>query len=650
MVFADSAQSIYLSDMSGDGLADIVRIRNGEVSYWPNLGYGRFGIKVTMDNAPWFEAPDIFNQRRIVLADIDGSGTTDILYLSSEGVQVYFNQSGNGWSAEQVLRSFPPIDSVASVTALDLLGNGTACLVWSSPLPGNGRRVMRYIDLMGGQKPQQKPHLLIKVVNNLGAETIVHYAPSTKFYLKDKRDGKPWITRLPFPVHVVERLETRDYISRNRFVSTYTYHHGYFDGEEREFRGFGMVEQEDTEAFEDYVVGVTHIEGTQELDPELYQPPVTTRTWYHIGAFLNRERILHQFRDEYYQKTQHIPDPTLPLGLDAQEFRECLRALKGLPLRQEIYSFDGSAQKQYPYTVVENNFEIRLIQPRGGQKYAVFFPIGRESFSLNYERNPADPRISHSLNLEVDEYGNALKSSSVVYGRKIADPSLPPEVTRDQQRLYITYAEADYTPDIDQLNPTPAYRLRVPYESRSYEITGISPASSLFQFDEIKALIAGTTEIGYEVVADDVTPQKRLLSQSRTLFLDNNLNPLPFGQWDSLGLGYQSYQLALTPNVTGTHYAGKVSDAEFTDAGYRHFNGDANWWIPSDTAIYPVNPAAHFYLPIGAKDPLGLETIATFDQYDLLVERVEVKQAAWNETIAINDYRVLGPVMTIVVG
>ncbi|MEO1433751.1 MAG: SpvB/TcaC N-terminal domain-containing protein, partial [Cyanobacteria bacterium J06633_8] len=179
IVFADSTQSIYLADISGDGLTDIVRIRNGEVCYWSNLGYGRFGAKVTMDNSPWFDAPDIFNQRRIVLADIDGSGTTDILYLSGEGVQVYFNQSGNSWSAKQVIRSFPTMDSVASVTAIDLLGNGTACLVWSSPLPGNASRVMRYIDLMGGQKP----HLLTKTVNNLGAETIVHYAPSTKFYL-----------------------------------------------------------------------------------------------------------------------------------------------------------------------------------------------------------------------------------------------------------------------------------------------------------------------------------------------------------------------------------------------------------------------------------------------------------------------------------
>ncbi|RYD38426.1 MAG: toxin, partial [Verrucomicrobiaceae bacterium] len=642
LVFANAEQSIYLADLSGDGLTDLVRICNGEVCYWPNLGYGRFGAKVTMDNSPWFDRPDQFDQKRIRLADIDGSGSTDIIYLHGDGPHLYFNQSGNGWSQPRALAAFPSVDNLATVQVIDLLGNGTACLVWSSPLLGDARRPMRYIDLMGGQKP----HLLVKTVNNLGAETAVSYAPSTKFYLQDKLAEKPWITKLPFPVHVVERVETYDHISRNRFVSRNAYHHGYFDGAEREFRGFGMVEQWDTEAFEDYVVGVKRVEGNQELAPELNQPPVTTRTWYHTGAFLDSERIVHQFRHEYYRQEQHIPEPVLPAGLDADELRECLRALKGLPLRQEIYSFDGSPEEKHPYTVVENNLEIRCLQPRGNQRHAVFFPVGRESISLNYERNPTDPRVSHSLGLDLNEYGYARKSCSVVYGRKVADASLPAEVTRDQQKLHVTYSETDYTPDLDQGNPTDAYRLRVPHESRAYEITGIAPISSLFQFDEIKAKIAGTSEISYEVLADGVTPQKRLLSRGQTLFLDNALNPLPPGQWDSLALGYQSYQLAFTPGVTGTHYAGKVTDAEFAAAGYLHFNGDANWWIPSGTAIYPANPQDHFYLPIGEKDPLGVETIATRDKYDLLGEKVEIKQATWNVTIAVNDYRVLGPILT----
>src|SRR5262249_6995238 len=154
------------------------------------------------------------------LADIDGSGNTDLIYLGADGVRLYFNQSGNRWSGPRQLARSPPVTNLSAVTATDLLGNGTACLVWSSPLPGDPRGPVRFVDLMGGQKP----HLLVRVANNLGAETHVTYAPSTKFYLADKAAGRPWATRLPFPVHVVERVETHDRIGRNRFVTRYAYH------------------------------------------------------------------------------------------------------------------------------------------------------------------------------------------------------------------------------------------------------------------------------------------------------------------------------------------------------------------------------------------------------------------------------------------
>ncbi len=148
LVFADNTQSIHLADLSGDSLTDLVRIRNGEVCYWPNLGYGRFGAKITMDQAPHFDHPDQFDHKRIRLADIDGTGTTDIIYLHRDGVRLYFNQAGNSWSKSQILRIFPHVDDIVSITPADLLGNGTACLVWSSPLPGDIRRPMRYVNLM----------------------------------------------------------------------------------------------------------------------------------------------------------------------------------------------------------------------------------------------------------------------------------------------------------------------------------------------------------------------------------------------------------------------------------------------------------------------------------------------------------------------
>jgi hypothetical protein len=445
VVFADSTQSIHLADMSGDGLTDIVRIRNGSVCYWPNLGYGRFGAKVTMDDAPWFDCPDIFHQRRIVLADIDGSGTTDILYLGSDGVQVYFNQSGNGWSAKRVVRSFPLLDSVASVTAIDLLGNGTACLVWSSPLPGNGQRMMRYIDLMGGQKP----HLLIKTVNNMGAETVVQYAPSTKFYLQDKFAGLPWITKLPFPVHVVERVETYDHISRNRFVTRYAYHHGYFDGVEREFRGFGRVDQWDTEEIGTIQSGETTSDSTN-LDAASFVPPVLTKTWFHTGAYVNREKISTHFEHEYYREPNEseqafqaslLPDTILPIGLTADEEREAARSLKGHILRLEIYALDGSDKLAYPYSVSERNYEIRLEQALQTNPHAVFFAHDRETIDYHYERSfildPTDPEPDPQKKRKlfdpqwVKECGDRLSSPQAC-------------LSRASQNLYYLYRKSGY--------------------------------------------------------------------------------------------------------------------------------------------------------------------------------------------------------------
>src|SRR5262249_2020565 len=102
LVFSDPTQSIFLADLSGDGLVDLVRVRHGEVCYWPNLGYGRFGAKVTMADAPVFDHPELFNPRRVRLADVDGTGPVDLLYLGPGAVSYWCNQAGNGWSAGRV--------------------------------------------------------------------------------------------------------------------------------------------------------------------------------------------------------------------------------------------------------------------------------------------------------------------------------------------------------------------------------------------------------------------------------------------------------------------------------------------------------------------------------------------------------------------
>jgi hypothetical protein len=234
---------------------------------------------------------------------------------------------------------------------------------------------MRYIALM-----EDKPHLLIGMKNNLGAETRVHYAPSTKFYLNDKRDGKPWITKLPFPVHVVERVETFDHISHSHFVTCYSYHHGHFDGAEREFCGFGRVEQWDTDEFNKLEQTATNV------DESWYVPPVHTKTWYHTGAYSDGQEISRHLAHEYFGAPSDpnqfeewlnkdlLPDTIFPsLSLSTDEERQACRALKGAMLRQEVYADDGSAKEKLPYTVAEQNFTIECVQQQQSNRHAVFF-------------------------------------------------------------------------------------------------------------------------------------------------------------------------------------------------------------------------------------------------------------------------------------
>jgi RHS repeat-associated protein len=665
IVFADDTQSIYLADLSGDGLTDIVRVRNGEVCYWPNLGFGRFGAKVTTDNAPWFDNPDQFDHKRIRLADVDGSGTTDIIYLHRDGVRLYFNQSGNSWSLPHLLQIFPRVDDVVSIVPTDLLGNGTACLIWSSPLPGDAPRKMRYVNLMGGQKP----HLLVKTINNLGAETRVDYAPSTKFYLQDKRDGKPWITRLPFPVHVVERVETYDHISRNHFVTRYAYHHGYFDGEEREFRGFGMVEQWDTEQFAALADGNVPADN---IDAESHVPPVYSKTWFHTGVYLGRDHVSDYFagllnatdQGEYFRepglndvkaRALLLQDTVLPTGLSLKEEREACRALKGSMLRQEVCADDAGPsatpeqieRARTPYTVTEQNFTIRALQPRDANRHAVFFTHAREAISYHYERNPADPRIQHALTLEVDEYGNVLKQAAIGYGRRtqirvvdeqgnvqqMPNPGLTGLQTADQAKQttpLLTYTENRVTNAIElpdtRRNPLPCEALT--FELTGYAATG--PAGRFQASDLVEPDPAAPGRLRHKFTAPEVAyeataagnQRRRPIEWLRTLYRRDDLGSLlPLGELHPLALPGESYKLAFTPGLLTQVFqrprAGQLPEPLLPEAirpavlggqagsrgGYLQSqtlkadgrfpasDADDYWWIPSGQYFFSTNPA-----------------------------------------------------------
>jgi RHS repeat-associated protein len=609
IIFSDQVQSIVLADMSGDGLLDIVRIRSAEVVYWPNLGYGKFGAKAAMANVPVFDQPDAFNPSFIKLADIDGSGTTDIIYLGKNNFSVCFNQSGNSFSSPKTITHFPAIHNAGNFSFIDLLGNGTNCLTWSSPLPSDASTTLRYIDLMNGRKP----HLLTGYRNNLGKELNLSYTPSTSFYLADKKAGKPWITKLPFPVHCVSQIEIIDRITRTRFTNQYTYHHGFYDYSEREFRGFGMVEQTDSDNFEVYVTKIDP-NGSQSFDEQTYQQPTLTKTWFHTGAFLNEKKILHHNSTEYYQNpAEHqIQEPGLPVNLSPEERREALRACKGIPLRVEVYARDGSAFESTPYTTRQHNCLIQLVQPQLKNKYASFFMHESEVLSYNYERLESNPRIKHVINTEIDKYGNVLQSAAVGYGRKNNDSDLDPDDQQNQGKIHILYTRNTYSNAIDA--PTD-YRLPVLTEVQTYELTDAPPeADGFYVLDKIKTSFQTAAEINYENNPTSGILQKRLVEHIRTYFLRDDLSGiLALHVIQSKALLCNSIKLAFTPSLLTARYGGKVTDLMLTDSlqgAYVHSELDANYWIPSPTQTYDPD---HYYQVVALTDPFGNTSTAVYD-------------------------------------
>jgi RHS repeat-associated protein len=629
LVFSDPTGSIFLANMSGSGLTDIVRVRNGEVCYWPSLGYGRFGAKVSMDFAPVFDAADLFNSKYIHLADVTGTGAADILYLGRDKFRAWLNQSGNAWSEATDIDPFPSTELTNQLSVSDILGNGTACLVWSSELPRYAGSPMRYVDLMGGKKP----YLLSSYNNQSGKEITLEYRSSTSFYLADKSAGKPWITKLPFPVHCLAKASSRDTVTGSYLATEYVYHHGYYDHAEREYRGFGCVEQTDTETFDNFVKS----SAANVVDQPLHQAPVLTKTWFHTGAFFTQADILARFRSEYFQNGDfaeyHLPVPQVPANLSADERREAQRACKGTMIRQEIYGLDNvDGVSSVPYSAAERTCLIQRLQPSVANSHAAFLVTESESITYTYERNSKDPRIAHSLNAAIDLYGNILESASVAYPRQPGAAGLPARVQAEQQKLQIVYTVNGYTKDwIDNA----AYRLRLPCETATFELTGATPAASYFTGAEIGGAFAAATPIKYEE-APDGSSQKRAMKHSRSLFLKDDLTgPLPLGQIESLGLAYETYRLTFTGTLLAVLYGTQVTPAFVAEGAYVRSNDlktgglfpvsdpDGDWWAHHGHATYPAAAASTFYMPNAYQDALGkITSVSYYADYQLLVQAV----------------------------
>ncbi|PRY25828.1 SpvB/TcaC N-terminal domain-containing protein [Pseudosporangium ferrugineum] len=434
---------VRLADMTGDGLRDIVLVHDRNVEYWPSLGRGDWGARVSMRSAP--ALPEGYDIRRVHLGDLDGDGAADLVYVDAGRVLVWFNQGGNGWSGQPVvITGTPPLTGPGAVRVTDLLGTGTDQLVWSTDAAGAGDTRLWVLDLTGGTKP----YLLDRVDNRIGAVTRISYAPSTRYFLADRTDpATRWRTPLPIPVQVVAGVETTDAITGGRLTTGYRYHHGYWDGAERELRGFGLVDQLDTEttAAGDVV-------------------PLLTRTWFHQGAVGDDAEGWREWdgRPEHWAGDPDLLGhraavaaftAALPVTAGTRRARrDALRALRGRVLRTEVYALDGTSRALRPYTVTERSYGVRLVVedgpeavlverptaaqlpafPPGDPRRPVFATVGTGSRITQWERGD-DPMTRFGFAADHDDLGRPGSTTDIACPRgwrTLADSAEGAVVTR----------------------------------------------------------------------------------------------------------------------------------------------------------------------------------------------------------------------------
>ncbi len=226
------ADGVFFTDMTGDGLPDVVHVHSGMVEYWPSLGGGRYDRRRTMERPPVL--PRHHQPERLFLADVDGTGSADVVYVGDSEVSIWRNLGGRRFADPIVVRGTPRT-TAAGIRLVDLLGRGTAGVLWSDVQAGP-RSGYRFLSLS-----EVKPHLLSAVREGVGLETRIEYGSSAAHAARDEAAGQVWTTRLPIPVPVVDRIVEHDLVSGSEETNEIFYHDGRWDPAARRFRGFGRV-------------------------------------------------------------------------------------------------------------------------------------------------------------------------------------------------------------------------------------------------------------------------------------------------------------------------------------------------------------------------------------------------------------------------
>lgn len=239
---AFSSPRVQLSDMNGDGLNDVIELVGAspaQVRYRLNLGLGRYGQWESASDLD-IAASEIAN---LDFEDLNGDGISDVVVVNPTEIKYMINRNGNAFDPPVTMTSadidgmLPTRDMSTRVLYADMNANGSEDVVW---FDANGN--VTYLELF-----PTRPNLISRIDNGLGFVQQVTYGTSAEHAARAEAAGQPWEMTLPNAMPVVDKVDIfvtltgeEDGTGLHEIID-YTYRNGFYDGREKQFRGFGDV-------------------------------------------------------------------------------------------------------------------------------------------------------------------------------------------------------------------------------------------------------------------------------------------------------------------------------------------------------------------------------------------------------------------------
>ena len=234
-------EDFEFADMNGDGLNDPVELRSdGSVRYRLNLGRGNWG--------PWRDmtGPGLqLSERPFAdLEDLNGDGIADLVVVAGTRIKYALNQNGDRFDAfvtitdQDIDGTLPERTPQTTLMYADMNGNGSEDIVW---IATDGS--VTYLELF-----PVRPNLLTRIDNGIGSVQVIGYTTAAEAAAEARAAGTPWTRSLSIPMQMVDRIDRYVTLTGNddgsglHEITTMTYRDGFYDGVEKQYRGFERVE------------------------------------------------------------------------------------------------------------------------------------------------------------------------------------------------------------------------------------------------------------------------------------------------------------------------------------------------------------------------------------------------------------------------